>query len=206
VKPNRIVGREDRIPFEPGSLDLVISNMSLHWVNDLPGTFDQVKNCLRPDGLFIASMLGENTLQELRSAFTLAEMERDGGVSPHVSPFTKVSDIGNLLGRSRFALTTVDTEVISVNFADPFVLMRDLQGMAENNASVQRRDFTNKDIFMSAASIYKALYGNEDGSVPATFQVIYLIGWCPDESQAKPKQRGSATVSLKTIGEGNKLG
>ncbi|PRP81013.1 hypothetical protein PROFUN_11165 [Planoprotostelium fungivorum] len=215
VKPQRIVGDEEFIPFAPASMDLVISNLSLHWVNDLPGTFEQVCKVLRPDGLFLAAMLGGSTLQELRSAFTLAEMEREGGLSPHISPFANISDIGNLLGRAKFALTTVDTEMISVNFADPFILMRDLQGMGESNVSLQRREFTSKDTFMSAASIYQSLYANPDGSVPATFQVrsdrrwkmaltydfkiIYLIGWSPDASQQQPKKRGTASPDANSV-------
>eukprot|EP01117_Protostelium_nocturnum_P015004 TRINITY_DN5775_c0_g1_i1.p1 TRINITY_DN5775_c0_g1~~TRINITY_DN5775_c0_g1_i1.p1 ORF type:complete len:360 (+),score=106.88 TRINITY_DN5775_c0_g1_i1:129-1208(+) len=202
-KPIRIVGDEEYLPFADSSLDLVISNMSLHWVNDLPATFHQIKRALRPDGLFLASMLGGDTLQELRSAFTLAELERNGGVSPHVSPFAGMGDVGSLLTKAKFALTTVDTEYITVKYADPFILMRDLQGMGENNAVLKSRGFTSKETMLSAASIYESLYGLKDGGIPVTFQIIYLIGWAPDKGQQQPKKRGSATVSLKTLEDEN---
>jgi len=201
IQPIRLVVDEEYIPFENSSIDLVMSSMSLHWVNDLPGTFAQVRNCLKPNGLFIGALLGGNTLHELRSSFALAEQEREGGISPHISPFAGIGDIGNLLTRAQFALPTVDTEIIQINYSDPFTLMRDLKGMGENNAVIKRRSNVPRDTFMAAASIYQSLYGNPDGSVPATFQIIYFIGWAPHESQPQPKKRGSAQVSLKSLGE-----
>jgi len=176
-----------------------VSNLSLHWVNDLPGSFQQVKKCLKDDGVFIGSMFGGDTLQELRSAFLLAEQERDGGVSQHVSPFTGISDIGNLLSGAGFSLTTIDQELFTVNYTDPFILMHDLRGMGENNATHLRRKFTSKETLFSAAAIYKALYGNEDGTVPASFNVVFFIGWAPHKSQPKPAQRGSQTHSFSDL-------
>jgi len=175
IKRIDIIGDEEFIPFADKSLDLVISNLNLHWVNDLPSTFSQIKNCLKDDGLFLATMLGDNTLKELRNSFALAEQEVEGGISPHTSPFARVADIGNLLTAAKFNLTTVDTEIITINYADPFTLMRDLKGMGENNAVLQRRPYVKRDTFMAAASIYKSMFGNPDGSVPATFQVIWIF-------------------------------
>jgi NADH dehydrogenase [ubiquinone] 1 alpha subcomplex assembly factor 5 len=200
-----VVGDEEFIPFQKESLDLVISNLSLHWVNDLPGTFTQIRYTLKPDGLFLGSMFGENTLKELRSALILAEQEREGSISPHISPFAGVSDIGNLLSRAHFNLTTIDTESITVRYASPYSLLKDLKGMAESNAVTKRRNYLQQDTLHATAAIYNQLYGFPDGSVPATFQVIYFIGWAPHESQQKPKKRGSAKVSMKTLGEGNNL-
>jgi len=201
IHPIRLVVDEEYLPFAPQSVDLIISNMSLHWVNDLPNTLQQIKTTLKPNGVFIGSMLGGDTLAELRGSFSLAEQEREGGVSPHISPLAGVGDIGNLMTRTKFALPTVDTENINVKYFDAFTLMRDLQGMGENNAIIKRRNYVPLDTFIATASIYKSLYGNPDGSIPATFQVVYMIGWAPHESQQQPKERGSATASMRTLGE-----
>jgi len=203
IKPIRIIGTEEYLPFKEKSLDLVISNLSLHWVNDLPSTFLQVRKCLKDDGVFIGSMFGTDTLQELRSAFILAEQEREGGVSQHVSPFTGISDIGNLLSGSGFSLMTIDQDMLTIRYADAFVLMNDLRSMAENNAVILRRKFTSKETLFAMAAIYKELYGSEDGSIPASFNIIYFIGWAPHKSQPKPKPRGSHTHSFADL---NKIG
>lgn len=197
IKPERVVADEELIPFKEGTFDLVISNLALHWVNDLPGVLAQIRRVLKPDGLFLASMFGEETLWELRNAFLVAEQDRDGGISNHVSPFAGVSDVGDLLTRAKFALPTIDQEEVVVDFADAFTLMRDLRGMGESNAQHFRRPYVPRSTMYAAAAAYKALYGKEDGRVPATFQVVYMIGWCPHESQQKPKERGSAQFSLK---------
>jgi NADH dehydrogenase [ubiquinone] 1 alpha subcomplex assembly factor 5 len=144
-------------------------------------------------------MLGGDTLQELRSSLVMAEQERDGGVSPHISPFTTLPDVGNLLSSAGFSLTTVDQEQFTVNYADAFILMYDLRSMGENNATLLRRKFVSKETFISAAAIYKAVYGNSDGTIPATFNVIYFIGWAPHQSQPKPKSRGSQQASFADI-------
>jgi len=199
LKPIRIVGDEEAIPFAPKSLNLVISNLTLHWVNDLPGALGQVRHILKDNGLFLASILGNNTLTELRNSFFLAEQEREGGISPHVSPMTMVGDVGNLISGAGFTLPTVDKETITIHYRDPFVLMNDLQCMAENNASLQRRLFVPRKTFIAAAAIYQQLYGNDKGEVPATFEVIYMTGWTPHESQPKSKERGSATYQLSNL-------
>jgi len=201
IKPNRVLvdSLEDNLPLEDGTYDLIISNLSLHWINDLPGVFSRLNKLLKPNGVFLASLFGEDTLVELKDSLYLSEIERDGGFSPHVSPFTKISDVGNLLSRSKFSLPTIDTEKITINYDNMFILMRDLQNMGENNAILKRRNYTSKDTFLSAAAVYQHLYGNENGSIPATFQVIYLIGWSPHESQQKPKARGSATKHFSEL-------
>ncbi|KYQ89852.1 hypothetical protein DLAC_09827 [Tieghemostelium lacteum] len=189
---------ETPLPFEKESFDLVISNLSLHWINDLPGVFSGLKQLLKPNGVFLASLFGEETLSELKDSLYLAEIEREGGFSPHISPFTKISDIGNLLQRARFNLPTIDTEKIQIQYKNAFTLMRDLQNMGENNAILKRRNYTSRDTFMAAASIYENLYGSAE-KVPATFQIIYLIGWAPHASQPKPKPRGSATKRFSDL-------
>jgi len=198
VQPKRIVTNDEQFPMEPGSLDLVISNLWLHWINDLPNYLIQIRKSLKNDGLFLASMLGGDTLKELRDSFALAEMERSNGLSPHISPFAGLSDIGSVLNWAGFNLLTIDTELIRMNYADPLVLMHELQCMGEGNAVIKRRRMS-KDLLLATISIYKSLYSNADGSVPATFQVIYIIGWNPDFKQPIPKPRGSAQYSLKDL-------
>lgn len=138
VKVKRIVVDEESLPFEPSSVDLVTSSLSMHWVNDLPGAFHQIIRCLKNDGVFICAMFGGDTLYELRSSLQLAELERHGGIAPHISPFTEVRDIGSLLTRAGFTMLTVDTDEIVVGYPSMFELMWDLKGMAENNAAYNR--------------------------------------------------------------------
>lgn len=196
----RHIDEEHSLPFEDGSLDLVLSNLSLNWVNNLPGCLREVHRSLRADGTLLASMFGGDTLYQLRSALLLAEMERQGGVSAHVSPFTKVQDIGALLNQAGFEMLTIDTDDINVGYPSVWELLWDLQGMAESNANVGRCLHLSRDTIMAAAAIYQELYGQEQG-VPATFQIIYMIGWKPDPNNvAQPAPRGSGQVSLKDIG------
>ncbi|XP_054051671.1 arginine-hydroxylase NDUFAF5, mitochondrial isoform X2 [Rissa tridactyla] len=176
--------------------DRVFDIPSLHWVNDLPRAFREIHRVLKPDGVFIGAMFGGDTLYELRCSLQLAELEREGGFSPHVSPFTAVSDLGHLLSRAGFNTLTVDTDEIQVNYPGLFEVMEDLQGMGESNCSWNRKPLLHRETMLAAAAIYQEMYGNSDGSVPATFQIYYMIGWKFHESQARPAQRGSATVSL----------
>jgi len=181
------------------SFDAVVSCLSLHWVNDLPGALIQIKEALRPDGVFIGAILGGDTLFELRTSLQLAETEREGGISPRVSPMTETSDISNLMGRAGFNLLTVDTDEVKIAYPSMWELIEDLRDMGESNAVIGRRPFMHRDTLLAASSIYKEMHGNEDGSVPATFQVIYMIGWKPSPDQPKPLQRGSAKTSLKEV-------
>ena len=192
-----MVADEEFLPFAEGSLDLILSNLSLHWVNDLPGMLLQARRALKPDGLFLASMLGGETLKDLREALMTAEAEEEGGVSPRVSPFVDVKDAGALLQRSGFALPVVDADDITIDYPDALKLMRDLSGMGESNIVAKRsKKFTKRSTLARAAAIYHERHGREDDRVHAKFQVIYLTGWAPDESQPKPLRRGSGQVSL----------
>ncbi|XP_037955617.1 arginine-hydroxylase NDUFAF5, mitochondrial-like [Teleopsis dalmanni] len=191
---------EEQLEFEESSLDLVISSLSLHWVNDLPGCFTKVIKSLKPDGVFIGSLFGGDTLYELRGALQLAELERQGGIAPHISPFTQIRDIGALLNRAGFTMLTIDTDEIVVGYPSMYELMWDLKGMAENNAAFNRPAHISRDTLMAASAIYKELYGKDDG-VAATFQIIYFVGWKPAPHQPKPLQRGSGEVSLKDLGK-----
>ncbi len=188
---------EEALPFADGALDAVLSCLSLHWVNDLPGALAQIRRALKPDGLFMASMAGGGTLAELRAVLAEAEMEVAGGASPRVSPFADLPDLGGLLQRAGFALPVVDSDTIDVTYADLFALMADLRGMAEANATVERRRRpTRREVFPRAAELYRARHGAEDGRVPATFRILTMTGWAPAPSQQKPLRPGAARTRL----------
>ncbi|XP_067020129.1 arginine-hydroxylase NDUFAF5, mitochondrial-like [Acropora muricata] len=192
----KLIADEEFLPFGQNSFDLVVSSLSLHWVNDLPGTFRQIIHCLKEDGVFIGAMFGGETLYQLRVALQLAEIEREGGFAPHISPFAEVRDLGNLLTRSGFSLTTVDFDEITIGYPSMLELMFDLKGMGESNASWNRKTILHRDTITAASAIYNEMYGLEGGGVPATFFVLYMIGWKPHESQQKSSARGSATASF----------
>ncbi|XP_066586661.1 arginine-hydroxylase NDUFAF5, mitochondrial [Prorops nasuta] len=197
---------EETYCFEENSIDVFISSLNLHWVNDLPGCFKRINYGLKNDGVFLAALFGSDTLFELRCALQLAELEREGGISAHISPFTGASDVGGLLNTAKFTLLTIDVDEIVVGYPSMFELMYDLKGMAENNAAKNRRLHLRRDVLLAASAIYQEMFGKkkEDGSlyVPATFQIIYLVGWKPDPSQPKPLKPSIPDVSL---GDLNKL-
>lgn len=192
-----IVADEEWLPFANHVFDLVLSNISLHWVNDLPGALVQIRQTLKPDGLFLATMFGGHTLQELRDCIMQAEIDITGGLSPRVSPFADTNDIGSLMQRAGFALPVVDSEYITVTYDNMFKLLEDLRGMGEMNAVLERvKHFSSQKLFMRAAELYAERYTNEEGRIFATFQVFYLHGWSPHDSQQQPAARGSGTTSL----------
>jgi NADH dehydrogenase [ubiquinone] 1 alpha subcomplex assembly factor 5 len=177
-----------------------MSNLSLHWINDLPGTLTQINNILKPDCPFIGAMLGGDTLFELRTSLQLAEQERRGGISPRVSPLADVRDVGGLLQKAGFKMLTVDVDDFIVDYPDTFTLMQDLQAMGESNAILGREmGPIGRDLLLANEAIYRELHGNEDGSLPATFRIIYMIGWHESPNQAKPLPRGSGDLNLKDI-------
>lgn len=189
---------EEALPFAPGSFDLIVSNLSLHWVNDLPGALIQARQALRPDGLFLAAIFGGDTLFELRRALMEAEMEMMGGVSPRISPMAGLRDAAGLLQRAGFALPVADMDTLTVSYPNPFRLLSDLRGMGETNAALSRlRRPTASTLMARAAERYIELFQEADGTVPATFEIIFLAGWAPDASrQQQPARRGSATHRL----------
>ena len=192
-----VAADEEALPFRERSFDLVTSLLSLHWVNDLPGALTQIRLALKPDGLFIAAMLGGQTLKELRQALMEAEIAGEGGLSPRVVPFADVRDAGSLLQRAGFALPVVDTETITVSYGDPLRLFRDLRGMGESNAVIARRKtLSRRQTLLAAAARYHETFVDADGRVPATFQVIYLTAWAPDPSQPRALRPGSARSRL----------
>jgi SAM-dependent methyltransferase len=191
------LGQDGGLALPPASLDLVVSALSLQFVNDLPGLFAQVRHALRPDGLFLAALAGGATLQELRQAFTAAEIEVEGGVSPRVAPFADVRDMGALLQRAGLALPVTDTEILTVRYDNAFALMADLRAMGATNVLAERRrSFTRRGTLLRMAEIYQQRFADADGRIRATFEIIWISGWAPDESQQKPLKPGSAKMRL----------
>jgi SAM-dependent methyltransferase len=188
---------EEALPFRDGSLDLVVSALALHFVNDLPGTLVQIRRALRPDGLFLAALLGGETLTELRQAFAVAESEIEGGVSPRVAPFADLRDLGVLLQRAGFALPVTDFERLTVRYETVFALMQDLRRMgATNTLTERRRTPLRRATLLRMAEIYAERFSDPDGRVRATFDIVWLSGWAPDASQQKPLPPGSARMRL----------
>ncbi|XP_062151002.1 putative methyltransferase At1g22800, mitochondrial [Alnus glutinosa] len=199
IETSFIVGDEEFLPIKESSLDLVISCLGLHWTNDLPGAMIQCRLALKPDGLFLAAILGGETLKELRIACTVAQMEREGGISPRVSPLAQVRDAGNLLTRAGFTLPGVDVDEYVVKYQSAMELIEHLRAMGETNALLQRNAILKRETALATAAIYDSMFAAEDGTIPATFQVIYMTGWREHSSQQKPKRRGTATVSFQDI-------
>ncbi|KAA1466742.1 S-adenosyl-L-methionine-dependent methyltransferase [Dentipellis sp. KUC8613] len=201
VPVERIVLDEEELlkTIPKNSQEAIVSCLSLHWVNDLPGVLVQIKEALKPDGVFIGALFGGDTLFELRTALQLAEVEREGGISPHISPMADPRDMSNLLSRAGFTLLTVDVDEVTVGYPSMWELLDDLRDMGESNAVIGRRTFIHRDTLAAASAIYKELHGQEDGSIPATFQIIYMIGWKPAPSQPKPLERGSAKTKLQDV-------
>jgi malonyl-ACP O-methyltransferase BioC len=188
---------EEWLPFAENSFDLVISCLSLHWVNDLPGTLVQIRRVLKPDGLFLCAMLGGETLKELRQSLAEAEIAEEGGMSPRVSPFADVRDLGGLLQRAGFALPVVDADAVNVAYGDPMRLLADLRGMGETNAVAERRKtLTRRATLLHALARYQQDFADGDGRVPVTFQVLTMTAWKPHPSQQQPLKPGSGQVSL----------
>lgn len=189
---------EELLPIRENSIDLFISNFSLHWINDLPGALIQIQRALKPDGLFLAVLPGPRTLQELRASFEQAMLEIEGGIRPVVSPFVEVRDAGNLLQRAGFALPVTDTEGLTLSYDNPFDLMKEFRHMGEGNALMaRRRSLSRRDIFMKMAEIYMGNHRDSEGRITATIELVFLSGWKPASSQQKPAQRGSGVVNLR---------
>ncbi len=179
-----------------GSADLIVSLMTLHWANDLPGALSQIRRALKPDGLFLGTLLGAGTLKELRAVLTEAELAERGGAQARVSPFADGFDGAGLLQRAGFALPVADVDRLTVRYPDLFALIRDLRAMGETNVLAGQTRPLSRSIVARAAALYAERHGEADGRIPATFEIVNLAGWAPHESQPKPLPRGSAKVRL----------
>jgi SAM-dependent methyltransferase len=209
----RVVADEETLPFADGSLDLVTSALALQFVNDLPGALIQIRRALKPDGLLLAALVGGESLTELREAIALAESEVEGGVSPRVAPFADVRELGVLLQRAGFALPVVDSERLIVRYDSVFALMRDLRRMGATNVLHERRRKPLKRATVERmAEVYAERFADADGRLRASFEIVWLSGWAPHESQQKPLKPGSAAQRLsdalntKEISAGEKPG
>ena len=192
-----VVADEEALPFADGSLDLVVSALALQSVNDLPGTLVQIRRALRPDGLFLAALLGADSLTELRQSFAAAEAEVEGGVSPRVAPFIDAREAGALLQRAGFALPVTDVERITVRYASPFGLMADLRRMGATNVLAERRRSPlRRATLRRMVELYAERFSDGDGRVRASFDIVWLSGWAPDASQPQPLKPGSAKTRL----------
>ncbi|MGA7866617.1 MAG: methyltransferase domain-containing protein [Stellaceae bacterium] len=184
----RVAADSDLVPFRDGSFDLVVSMLELHWAGDLPGALVQIRRILKPGGLFLAAMLGGSTLVELRTVLIEAELIEEGGASPRVSPVAELGDVAGLLLRTGFAMPVADAEKITVTYADALALMRDLRGMGETNAlTARRRTSLRRATLARAALLYSERFGQPDGRVPATFEILFLTGWAPGASMRNVK-------------------
>ncbi len=211
--PCFVVADEEKLPFGAAAFDLVVSALSLQFVNDLPGALVQIRRVLKPDGLFVGALAGGDTLTELRQAFAAAESEIEGGISPRVAPFADLRDLGALLQRAGFALPVADVDRIIVRYDSAFALMRDLRRMGATNTLLDRRRTPlRRATLMRVAEIYAERFADADGRLRATFEIVWLLGWAPHPSQQQPLKPGSAqarladALSTREISTGEKAG
>ena len=192
-----VITDTETLALKPAAYDLIVHAMSLHWSNDAVGQLIQCRRALKPDGLFICAMPGGQTLQELRACLGQAEVAVTGGLSPRIAPMAELRDVGNLLQRAGLALPVADTDSLHVSYRNAFHLMRDLQSMGEANALDGRlRKPTRRAVFDQANTLYHQHFATDDGRIPATFELIYLTGWAPSDTQQKPLRPGSAKQRL----------
>lgn len=189
----------DCVLVQDDEFDLAVSVMGLHAVNDLPGVLAQIRRALRPDGLFVAALLGGATLMELRDSFAAGEIATLGGVTPRVAPFADVRELGALLQRAGFALPVADVERTTVRYKSFQTLVDDLRLMGETNALSARQHALRRDTLQAALEHYATNHSEADGRLRATFDIVYLIGWSPDASQQKPLRPGSAKLRLADV-------
>jgi SAM-dependent methyltransferase len=196
-EPTRVAADEETLPFREASLDLVVSGLALQFVNDLPGVLVQIRRALKPDGLFLAALLGGETLTELRQSFAAAESEIEGGASPRVAPFADLRELGALLQRAGFALPVTDVDRITVRYDNAFDLMRDLRRMGATNALLaRRRTPLRRSTLLRMAEIYAERFADPDGRLRATFEIVWLLGWAPHPDQQQPLKPGAAKTRL----------
>lgn len=192
-----IVGDQEALPLATASIDLAVSALALHWSDDLPGVLTQIRNSLKPDGLFLAALLGGDTLTELRQSLAAAEAEVSGGASPRVAPYTELRAAGALLQRAGFALPVIDQDRRVVRYDTALHLMHDLRAMGATNVLVDRdRRPLRRNVLTRAIAIYAERFSDPDGRVRATFDVVSLSGWAPHASQQQPLKPGSAKARL----------
>jgi SAM-dependent methyltransferase len=195
--PGDLMFDPEALPFAPNSLDCMVSLLTLQGVNDLPGALIQMRRALRPDGLLLACLFAATTLGELRSAWLEAESHAAGGVSPRVSPFADLRELGALLQRAGFALPVADSDRTIVRYPDALSLMREIKLLGFGNCLVGRsRRLVTRKLLLDAATAYERDFSDADGKVRATVEVAWLTAWSPHESQQQPLKPGSAKARL----------
>jgi len=193
----KLVADDERLPFKPDSVNLIVSLLALHWTNDLVGALIQIRRALKPDGLFLGAFLGGATLNELRQSLLAAEVEATGGAGPRVSPFADGLDGASLLQRTGFALPVADVDRLNVLYSHPLKLMADLRAMGETNVLFDRpRRPLSRAVLARMCEIYVERFGRPDGRIPATFEIVSLTGWAPHDSQPRALKPGSAKMRL----------
>jgi SAM-dependent methyltransferase len=208
-----VVADAEALPLADASLDLVVSGLALQFVNDLPGTLIQIRRALKPDGLFIAALIGGESLSELRQAFGEAEAEVEGGVSPRVAPFVDIRDLGALMQRAGFMLPVTDIDRVVVRYGSVLGLMHDLRRMGAANSLIERRRVPLRRATLARmAESYARRFADGDGRIRASFDIVWLSGWAPHASQQQPLKPGSAQMRLadalgaREISAGEKTG
>jgi SAM-dependent methyltransferase len=197
ISGGAVIADEEMLPFGDATIDLVVSALTLQFANDLPGVLVQIRRALKPDGLFLAALLGGETLTELRQSFAEAESDVEGGVSPRVAPFADLRDLGALLQRAGFALPVADADRVTVRYNTVFALMHDLRRMGATNALLaRRRTPLRRATLLRMAEIYSNRFADADGRVRATFEIVWLSGWAPHPDQQQPLKPGSAKTRL----------
>jgi SAM-dependent methyltransferase len=192
-----VAADEEALPFRDAAFDLVVSALALQFVNDLPGVLVQIRRALKPDGLFLAALIGGETLSELRQSFAAAESDVEGGASPRVAPFADLRDLGALLQRAGFALPVTDIDRVTARYDSVFALMHDLRRMGATNALIdRRRTLLKRATLVRMAEIYARRFSDDDGRVRATFDIVWLSGWSPHPSRQQPLKPGSAKARL----------
>jgi len=193
----RCIADDATLDLQVGECDLIVHGLALHWAEDPVGQLVQMRRALRPDGMMVAALFGGQTLHELRAAFGAAEIAVEGGLSPRVAPMGEIRDLGALLQRAQLALPVADSLDLTVDYADPLALCRDLRAMGETNAvAARRRSFLRRETLMQAMAHYAAHFGRPDGRIEATFEIVFLTGWAPAASQQQPLRPGSAKTRL----------
>ena len=191
---------DELLPLAENSVDAIVSNLSLHTINDLPGLLIQARRALKPDGLFLATLPGAESLRELRQVLAETEIALSGGITPRVAPFIEVREAGNLLARAGFALPVTDSTTLNLTYSTLFALMDELRGAGEANMLAARKKyFTPRGFFVQAAERYAAQHGDGEGRIIATAEIITLTAWKPAPTQQQPARRGSGKTSLKTV-------
>jgi len=193
-------GLTDKLDLVGNCADLITCTGNIHWANDLPGILIQIRQALKPNGLFLAAFPGGETLGELRQSFIEAESKLTGGASPRISPFVDLADAAALLQRTGFKLPVADQDRIIVTYRSVDSLMFDLRGMGETNSLRDRKKkFSRKDVFSEMKRLYRKNFSDHQQRLRATFDIVFLTGWSPHSSQPQPLRPGSGLKNLAEV-------